>query len=123
MHTISASRALAAPLLVGALSACLATAANATLSISKKATKSVTCSSGVCTASAKNATLNATDLATMLATADVTVVPGKKAADIDVAAPGRVGEHPSAHARFLSGDQLRAANGGAGHGGADAHHQ
>ena len=61
--------------------------AHATLTISKKPTKDVTCASGVCTATAKNAVLNATDLANMLATSDVNVVPGKKAMDIDVATP------------------------------------
>lgn len=61
--------------------------AHATLTISKKPTKDVTCASGVCTATAKNAILNATDLANMLVTSDVSVVSGKKAMDIDVTAP------------------------------------
>jgi hypothetical protein len=59
----------------------------ATLTISKKATKAVTCSAGVCTATAKVAVLNVTDLTNMLATSGVTIESGKKAQTIDIAAP------------------------------------
>jgi hypothetical protein len=71
---------VSALLLVG-----MASEAQASLTISRRATKDVSCSAGVCTATAGNAFLNASDLAGMLASGDVTVVPGRKAMDIDVA--------------------------------------
>lgn len=61
--------------------------AQAAMTISSKATRNVTCTGGVCTATARNAVLNVTDLANMLAGSDVSVVAGRKAKDIDVAAP------------------------------------
>lgn len=72
--------ALALVLLAG-----LASEAQASLTISRRATKDVSCSAGVCTATARDAFLNASDLANMLAGGDVTVVPGRKAMDIDIA--------------------------------------
>ena len=62
-------------------------AAQGAVTISTKATTGITCTAGVCTATAATAILNATDLTTMLASANVKVVPGKKAMDIIVAAP------------------------------------
>jgi hypothetical protein len=64
---------------------CMAGQAQASLTISRRATKDVSCSAGVCTATARDAFLNASDLASMLASGNVTVVPGRKAMDIDVA--------------------------------------
>lgn len=59
--------------------------AQASLTISRRATKDVSCSAGVCQATSRDAFLNASDLANMLSSGDVTLVPGRKAMDIDVA--------------------------------------
>ncbi|HEX4861979.1 MAG TPA: GLUG motif-containing protein [Rhizomicrobium sp.] len=59
----------------------------AAMTISSNATRNVTCTGGVCSATARNAVLNVTDLTNMLASSDVSVVAGRKAKDIDVAAP------------------------------------
>jgi|HubBroStandDraft_5_1064220.scaffolds.fasta_scaffold22233_2 hypothetical protein len=71
---------------VAALISGMPTGSQASLAISKGATANVTCTAGVCKASADPAVLNATDLANMLATGDVSVVPGFIAKDIEVSA-------------------------------------
>ena len=63
-----------------------ATAANATVEISKKPTSNMTCSGGVCTPTAKDAVLNVSDLATMLSGGDVTIQSASIAPDIVVKA-------------------------------------
>ena len=60
--------------------------AHATLVVSGKATKHVSCSAGVCTATAISAVMNVSDLTTMLASSDVTLVSGSTAKDIEVKA-------------------------------------
>jgi hypothetical protein len=47
----------------------------------------MSCDAGVCTATAPKAVLNVGDLQTMLASGDVSVVPGQLARDIDIVAP------------------------------------
>ncbi len=59
-------------------------AAQADFSVSKKATKNVSCSGGVCTATAKQASLNTDELTSMLASGDVTVKTGGGAVTIQV---------------------------------------
>src|SRR5579884_1647582 len=61
-----------------------ATAANADVVISKKATANMSCSAGVCSPTAPNAVLNATDLTNLLASGDVTVTTGSGATNIVV---------------------------------------
>jgi len=56
--------------------------AQAALVISTDTTANVSCSSGVCTATAENAVLNVSTLVNMLASSDVQVVSGSKAANI-----------------------------------------
>jgi hypothetical protein len=67
--------------------AALASSVNAAVVISKKATKHMSCASGVCTPTAKNAVLNAGDLQTMLAASDVSVNTGAGAVSISINAP------------------------------------
>jgi hypothetical protein len=67
--------------------AALASSANAAVVISKKATKHMSCASGVCTPTAKNAVLNVGDLQTMLAASDVSVNTGAGAVSISINAP------------------------------------
>jgi hypothetical protein len=67
--------------------AALASSANAAVVISKKATKHMSCASGVCTPTARNAVLNAGDLQTMLAASDVSVNTGAGAVSISLDAP------------------------------------
>lgn len=69
--------------LAGLLSLALGNPAQASLAISNKATKNVSCSAGVCTATAKSAVMNVGDLTSMLASSDVTLVSGSKAQDIE----------------------------------------
>src|SRR6185437_14547218 len=61
-----------------------ASAAEADVAISKKATANMSCSAGVCSPTAAKATLNATDLANMLAGGDVKVTTGSGATNIVV---------------------------------------
>lgn len=58
--------------------------ANASLVISNRPTKNLSCSAGVCTATAKSAVMNANDLVTMLNASDVTLQTGSAAKDLDV---------------------------------------
>jgi len=62
----------------------VASTARASVEISTKPTKNMTCSGGVCTATAKNAVLNVNDLIGMLASGDVTVQSGSLAQDIEI---------------------------------------
>jgi hypothetical protein len=64
-----------------------ATSAQASVEISAKPTKHMTCSAGVCAPTSKNAVLNATDLANMLAAGDVKVTTGSGAVTITVSGP------------------------------------
>jgi hypothetical protein len=73
--------------LAGLLSLALGNPAQASLAISNKATKNVTCSAGVCTATAKLAAMNVGDLTSMLASSDVTLVSGSAAKDIEAKVP------------------------------------
>lgn len=77
-------RALCAASVAIGLSIVAAATARAAVAISSKPTQNMACSAGLCVATAKHAVLNATDLTAMLAASDITVVPGKKALDIDV---------------------------------------
>jgi hypothetical protein len=67
--------------------AALACPASASVVISNKATKHMSCSGGICTPTAKNSVLNVGDLQTMLASGDVTVNTGTGAVSIAVSAP------------------------------------
>jgi len=67
--------------------AVLACPASASVVISNKATKHMSCSAGICTPTAKNSVLNAGDLQTMLAGGDVSVNTGTGAVSIAVSAP------------------------------------
>ena len=62
----------------------VASTARASVEISTKPTKNMSCSGGVCTPTAKNAVLNVSDLAGMLASGDVTVQSGSLAQDIEI---------------------------------------
>ena len=77
----------AACVIVLAIMGAAGNAEQAAVTISAKTTAGITCTAGVCTATAASAVLNVTDLTTMLASANVKVVPGKKAMDVVVAAP------------------------------------
>jgi len=81
-----ASRALATPLAAAAL-LCVATAAQAAVTISTRATRNMSCTGGVCTPTAPKANLNVTDLANMLAANNVTVKSDSAANDIEFKAP------------------------------------
>jgi len=70
-----------------AVAALAAGPAHADLVISGKATKNVSCVSGICTATAANAVLNASDLTNMLVTGDVAVKTGSSATNIILNAP------------------------------------
>jgi len=71
-----------------AVAVSLALPAHATLNISSKPTKNVSCSSGVCTATADKAVLNVNDLTTMLASGDIQVSTEALAAqDMEILAP------------------------------------
>src|ERR1041385_9459768 len=61
--------------------------ADATLVISNQATKNINCKNGTCKATAHYAVLNAGDLAGMLASGDVTVLPGLRAMDVELKVP------------------------------------
>ncbi|HEX4862039.1 MAG TPA: hypothetical protein VFV07_12440 [Rhizomicrobium sp.] len=78
-----------ATIALAAASACVLASAPAwaSLSISAKPTKNVSCSAGVCTATSKIAVLNVTDLENLLAASDVTVNAGSSAGTIQVVAP------------------------------------
>lgn len=76
--------ALVISLLFAAL---VASPAEATMVISGQATKNVKCRNGVCKATGHFAIFNVGELAGMLATGDVTVVPGTRALDIDIKVP------------------------------------
>src|ERR1044071_97607 len=82
--TVSLSRALCAGSVAIGLSIVAAATAQASVVISNKPTQHMACSAGLCVATAKHAVLNATALTAMLAASDITVVPGRKALDIDV---------------------------------------
>src|SRR5437764_10052336 len=82
-----APRALIATLLVCAALLCAATAAQAAVTISTRATNNMSCTGGVCTPTAPKANLNVTDLANMLAAGDATVVSESAAKDIEFKAP------------------------------------
>lgn len=71
----------------GAMILGLTTVADASVQISSKATRNVTCSDGVCAPTAKNAVLNVNDLAGLLASADIKVVSDSSAQDIELTAP------------------------------------
>ena len=60
------------------------TAAQADVTISKKATQNMSCQAGVCSPTAPKAVLNATDLANMLAGGDVKITTGSGATNIVV---------------------------------------
>lgn len=79
-HAAGAARTL----LLAALLTGVVSAAHATVTISKKPTKSVSCTAGVCTPTKAKANLNVTDLANLLAAGDVKVVADSKAADIEI---------------------------------------
>jgi hypothetical protein len=81
-----ASRALAT-LLVSAALSCVTTASQASVKISTRPTKHMSCSGAVCTPKKPNAVLNVADLANMLAAGDVKVVSDASALDIVIAAP------------------------------------
>jgi hypothetical protein len=74
-------------ILVSAAMFALSGAAHADLSISSKPTQNMSCEAGVCTATAPKAVLNVGDLQAMLASGDVSVMPGQLARDIDIVAP------------------------------------
>jgi len=71
-------------LLLTALLTGVVSAAHATVTISKKPTKNVSCAAGVCAPTKAKANLNATDLANLLATGDTKVVSDNKAVDIEI---------------------------------------
>src|SRR5947208_15348249 len=74
-------------LLISVVALVISTAAHADVSISNKPTQNMSWDAGVCTATAPKAVLNVGDLQTMLASGDVSVVPGQLARDIDIVAP------------------------------------
>lgn len=80
----SAAPAAALAVLFAALAA---SPAEATMAISKGATKNVSCKHGVCKATGHFAVLNAGDLAGMLAAGDVTILPGVRAEDVELKVP------------------------------------
>jgi hypothetical protein len=84
---LGSSAASAAALTALLFAALAASPAEATMAISGKATKNVTCTAGVCVATRQFAVLNVNDLATMLASSDVTVQPGSKAMDVELKVP------------------------------------
>jgi hypothetical protein len=67
-----------------ALSLLSVAAAQASMVISDKPTKNVSCSSGICSATARKAVLNVNELAGMLASGDVTLTSGSLAQDIQI---------------------------------------
>jgi hypothetical protein len=74
----------ASAILWAGIFAFIASAAQADVVISTKATANMSCSAGVCSPTAKQAVLNATDLANMLASGDVKVITGSHATNIVV---------------------------------------
>ena len=78
-----------ATIALAAASACVLASAPAwaSLSISTKPTKNMSCSAGLCAATSKIAVLNVTDLENLLAASDVTVNAGTSAGTIQVVAP------------------------------------
>jgi len=57
------------------------------VTISANPTQNMNCSGGICTATAKNAVLNVSDLTNMLASANLKVISGAKAKDINIGTP------------------------------------
>jgi hypothetical protein len=72
---------------LGLAATLLATAADAAVTISDRATQNMTCDVGICVATARSAILNATDLANIIATTPVVIQSGGEAQDIIFSAP------------------------------------
>jgi hypothetical protein len=69
---------------VAAFLLAISTSVQASVKISSKPTKNMSCSAGVCSPTAKNAVLNVGDLVNMLADGDVRVTCGRAAQDIEI---------------------------------------
>jgi len=67
-----------------AIASCAAGSAKASLVISNKPTRNLSCSAGLCTTTAKSAVMNVADLTDMLASFDVALASGGLAKDVEV---------------------------------------